>query len=89
MNDADELVEAACSQIGFGCRGSGEAMPLPRCVLSRAPAATAAWIVGTVGGGVSQGDHDSGGGRAADELDRPGPLRRQSDQDDPAGRDAS
>ena len=46
MNDAHSSSSAAWSQIGLGWRGSIAAMPLPRCVLSRAPAATAARIVG-------------------------------------------
>ena len=75
---------------GWDAGEASRAMPLPRCVLSRAPAATAARMVGTVGGRVSQGDRPRRAAVAsADELDRAGPLGGQRDQDDPAVRDAS
>ena len=86
MNEADELVEAACCQIGFGCRGSSEAMPLPRCVLSRAPASTAARIVAPSAAVWPSAIDHAGGRRAADELDRAGPFGGQRHQDDPAAR---
>ena len=45
MSDAKSRSSAACSQIGLGWRGSSAAIPLPRCVLSLAPAGRAFAIV--------------------------------------------
>ncbi len=64
MKDADSVSSAACSQIGFGWRGNIEAMPLPRCVLSRAPASD------------GRANHGSGRGRMTQRYDNPGRRSR-------------
>ncbi len=87
MNEADRSSSAACSQIGFGCRGSDRGDAVAQVgARAVAPASTAARIVRAVGGGVAQRHDHAARDRLADELDRAGPLRGEGDQDDPAAR---
>ena len=79
-------VEAAWLQIGFGCRGSSDAIPLPRCVLSAAPASLAAWIVAPSAAVCPSATTTPDGCRAADEFDCAGSFGGQRHQHDPAAR---
>ena len=76
MKDARQLVEAACSQIGFGWRGSvrGDAVAQVRAQPG-AGVARPLRSLRTIGGRVANGDDHSGRRALADELDRPGSLR--------------
>src|SRR4029453_10093763 len=80
MKLASRRSSPSCSQITFGCLGSVPAQPLPRCVDSGAPAATAAWIWAPLaaGGPLAR----AGGGPPAARAPRGEPL----DERDRAGR---